>query len=85
MKYAFSPCSLLSFGFGATLQIIVLKNRPLSKFALPEKIDDFCVDSELNFETMCLHMAEKFDSEDSKKRNFIGQMGFRKRSNDALN
>jgi hypothetical protein len=42
------------------------------------KIDDFCADSQSNFESMCGHMVEKFGWEDAKNGNFNEQMEFQK-------
>jgi len=54
--------------------------RLLSKLALVDKIWDFCADLLQNFESMCIHLVEKFCSKDAKKHNFSDQMEFRKKS-----
>jgi hypothetical protein len=54
--------------------------RPLSKFALLEKTDNFGSESSANFEGISKDMTEKFDVEADKKCCFNEQMDFRKRS-----
>ncbi len=56
------------------------ESRLLSKLALVDKIWDFCADLLQNFESMCIHLVEKFCSKDTKKHNFSDQMEFRKKS-----
>ncbi len=45
-----------------------MENRPFSKLALLEKISHFCADFSQNFESICIHMVEKFDNKGAKKK-----------------
>ncbi|MGZ3634160.1 MAG: hypothetical protein ACXWM7_07875, partial [Parachlamydiaceae bacterium] len=58
------------------------ENRPLSKFALVEKKDNFCADLPGNFEGISKDMAEKLNVKDVKNCHFNEQMEFQKRPNE---
>ncbi len=61
-----------------------ITNRLFSKLALVDKFHDFCADVLQNFESICIHLVEKFCSKDTKKHEFSDQMEFRKKSNKLL-